>query len=105
MEQALTVEWIDSGREPQCAADPDFPDGKNIDASMGAGRSCSRDLPYPAKRCGYFIVRCTICGMSVAVTTAGRPDDPRSIKLACRLEGAESVSVFKPRPISEETAG
>ena len=80
----FTVEWSDSGREPQCKPDPAFPDGCDIDGSLGAQFACSVPLPYPAKRIGFYIVRCTLCAMSVAVTTAGRPDDPRSIKIPCK---------------------
>lgn len=80
----LIVEWIDAGREPQCPPNPAYPKGIDVDASDGAVQACRTDLPYPAKRCGTYIVRCLLCGRSVGVTTAGRPDDPRSIKVACR---------------------
>lgn len=83
MEQTLTIEWVDGGREPQCAPDPAYPTGMDVDISKGAEKTCSTDLPYPAKRCGMFVVRCTKCGFSVAITTAGRPDDPRTLKIAC----------------------
>lgn len=79
----MKIEWFDSGREPQCAPDPAYPKGKDLDISMGAP-SCVATLPYPAKRCGYFVVECAKCGMSVAVTTAGRPDDPRSLRMPCK---------------------
>lgn len=85
---ALIVEWIDHEREPKCAPDPAHPAGKDLDAAFGAEKSCSVALPYPAKRCGHFVVKCPICGWRVAITTAGRPDDPRSLKIACRIEGA-----------------
>lgn len=80
---ALTAEWIDRGREPQCAPDPKFPNGIDLDASNGAARTCSMELPYPAKRCGLYIVACDRCGQRDAITTAGRPDDPRKITLGC----------------------
>lgn len=80
---SIKVEWIDHGREPQCEPDPAFPMGKDLDISAGAS-SCVATLPYPAKRCGYFVVECSKCGMSVAVTTAGRPDDPRSLRMPCK---------------------
>lgn len=86
MEQALKVKWFDHGREPQCEPDPDFPDGKDIDSSFGADKTCFTDLPYPARRCGLFLVICNKCKMSVAITTAGRPDDPRSVKVACKAK-------------------
>jgi hypothetical protein len=46
------VEWIDSGREPQCAPDPRFPDGMEVDISGGAARACTvrPALPCPAVR-------------------------------------------------------
>jgi C4-type Zn-finger protein len=44
-----------------------------------------KELPYPAKRCGLFLVICDKCGYSAAITTAGRPDDPRKVTLPCKL--------------------
>lgn len=78
----FTVEWIDRGREPQCEPDPDYPHGKFIPAFHG-GPHCRVDLPYPAKRCGLYIVRCAKCSASVAITTAGRPDDPTGAMIGC----------------------
>lgn len=77
------ITWIDGGREPRCAPNPDYPNGKDCDGSMGAKVTCTAQLPCPAKRCGHYIVKCKTCGFTAAVTTAGRPDDPRSIKLPC----------------------
>lgn len=79
----MKIDWIDDGREPKCKPNPAYPKGIDIDASGGAEATCSTDLPYPARRCGLFLVVCETCGQRVAVTTAGRPDDPRSLKLAC----------------------
>ena len=39
------------------------------------------------ERCGVYLVECKICGSSVALTTAGRIDDPRSVTIACKIEG------------------
>ena len=83
MEQALKVEWIDRGREPKCPPNPEYPNGVDLDLSGGL-EGCKIDLPYPAKRCGVYVVSCAICGLSWGCTTAGRPDDPRSIKVPCR---------------------
>lgn len=77
------VTWVDSGLEPRCAPNPDYPAGIDLDCSLGA-RSCKTALPYPAKRCGVYIVTCETCGMTVAVTTAGRADDPKSLRMACQ---------------------
>jgi hypothetical protein len=79
------VEWFDLKREPRCEPDPNFPNGIALDVSDGAYTSCTVELPYPAKRCGHYIISCRLCGLTSLVTTAGRPDDPRSVKLACKL--------------------
>lgn len=80
----MKFEFLGSGREPRCPPDPAFLKGKDIDASGGAALTCSVDIPYPAPRCGVMVVRCEKCRLRVGLTVAGRPDDPRSIKLACR---------------------
>lgn len=79
----VEIEWVDSGREPQCAPDPAYPNGIVLDVSEGATKTCDIELPYPAKRCGTYRVRCTKCGLAVGITTAGRRDDPRGAKLGC----------------------
>ena len=81
--EQIAVTWIDRHREPQCAPNPDYPKGIDIDASEG-GQTCQVGLPYPAKRCGVYVVQCKLCGKTVACTTAGRPDDPRSITFSCQ---------------------
>ena len=80
----FSVAWVDAGREPQCPANPLYPSGITIDASGGAEKSCTVPLGYPAKRCGRYEVECKICGVTAAITTAGRADDPSSVKLACK---------------------
>lgn len=85
----LEATWIDGGQEPQCRPNPNYPNGIDVDASQGASRTCRIDLPYPAKRCGAYLVTCDVCDLSVGVTTAGRPDDPRSVKVACNVGGLQ----------------
>lgn len=80
---AFNIEWVDRGREPQCAPDPAYPHGIIVDTSEGATRTCDADVPYPAKRCGTYVVHCKQCHLTVAVTTAGRVDDPRRVTLGC----------------------
>jgi hypothetical protein len=80
------IDWIDHGKEPQCQPDPRYPNGIDIRLTAeadAAGPTCTGALPYPAKRVGYYMVKCTTCNQTVVVTTAGRPDDPRSLQLAC----------------------
>lgn len=83
-EAHLGVKWFDGGREPQMPSNPKYPDGIDIDASGGAAESCFTKLDYPAPRCGHFLVVCHKCGLRVMLTTAGRADDPRSVRLACK---------------------
>jgi hypothetical protein len=80
----IKVRWTDRGVEPQCAPDPEYPDGKHIDISSGSKRSCKTNLDYPAPRCGYYTVKCATCGFVAIITTAGRADDPRSVILPCK---------------------
>lgn len=82
----MKVEWVDRGIEPQSAPDPNFPKGVDLDVSNGASKCCLVTLPYPAPRCGYYVITCERCKQVSVVTTAGRPDDPRSFKTACRLD-------------------
>jgi hypothetical protein len=35
------------------------------------------------QRCGVWVVACHTCGLRVGITAAGRPDDPRTVRLAC----------------------
>ena len=79
----FTVQWIDRKRESQCPPNPAYPNGIDIDTSEGKP-ACKTLLPYPAPRCGLFHVKCDVCSASWVITTAGRPDDPRSVIVACK---------------------
>lgn len=87
MGRRFDIEWLDAGREPHCPPDPDYPNGKDIDAAVGARRACEVLLKYPAKRCGAYTIECRLCRLRTAVTTTGRPDDPRSVRLPCKIKG------------------
>jgi hypothetical protein len=90
----LKVVWFDGHREPKMPPDPRFPNGIDMDLSMagpardtyemGAPKTCTTAVPYPAKRVGYYIITCELCDQRIVVTTAGRPDDPRSVKIKCK---------------------
>jgi hypothetical protein len=86
--EQFRIRWHDSGREPQCAPNPQFPEGIALDLSQGRTPTCETPLPYPARRCGHYEIVCRTCGLRVACTTAGRPDDPCAIRLACKPHGA-----------------
>lgn len=81
---SLRISWHDDHRWPQCQPDARYPKGIDLDLTGGEGPICSTPLPYPARRCGKYLIDCDTCGLRVLVTTAGRPDDPRSVKLRCR---------------------
>ena len=77
------IKWLDAGREPQCAPNPAYPDGIDVDLTNGKP-GCIIAVPYPARRCGGYVVECKKCGTKVGLTTAGRPDDPRTVRIPCK---------------------
>lgn len=80
------VSWIDGRLEPRQPSNPAFPDGIEIDQRDGdEAASCKIDLPYPAKRVGYYLVECVTCRKRIIVTTAGRRDDPKSVTVNCKV--------------------
>lgn len=83
------IEWLDFFREPQCPPDDNFPTGKDLDCSLPRAPNCIATLPYPAKRCGMYIVECIKCEQRIACTTAGRADDPRSLRMSCAIQPVE----------------
>lgn len=79
-----TVKFIPSGRgKAQCPPNPEYPNGIRVGAARPGVKSCTVELPYPAPECGAYIVRCTKCAMSAAVTAVGRADDPTAITVEC----------------------
>jgi len=83
-EPRFLVDWIDGHREAKQPADPTYPNGCAIDVAMDAPRACRLELPCPAPRCGLFVITCKQCGYAIAIATAGRADDPKSVRLPCR---------------------
>lgn len=87
--EPVTITWHDRGRAPQHPPNPAYPEGVDLDVTGGLGplrRTCTVALPYPAPRCGLYVITCRRCTLRVAVTTAGRPDDPRSVRLPCKRD-------------------
>jgi hypothetical protein len=80
------IVWKDRGLEPREQPNPEYPEGIDLDISGGVTPACVVTLPYPARRIGLYLVECELCGVRVACTTAGRPDDPRSVKIACKVQ-------------------
>jgi hypothetical protein len=82
------ITWHDGGREARSPPDPDYPEGIDLDLSNGALQTCQTSLPYPAKRCGQYLIVCEACGLTTVVTTAGRVDDPRLVRMRCKRGNA-----------------
>jgi hypothetical protein len=80
----IKITWVDVGETAKNPSNPKYPAGIDIDLTRGAEDFCYKELPYPARRIGRYILRCTDCGLQARVTTAGRRDDPRSVKLPCK---------------------
>jgi hypothetical protein len=78
------IDFRSHNRKATCAPDPAYPHGIDVDMTDGAKVACLAMLPYPAACCGLWIVECQTCGKRAGITAAGRPDDPRSLKLACK---------------------
>lgn len=81
------VTFLDSGRSPTQKPDPAYPDGREIDLRQAGQKGCCYNLPYPAPRCGVYIVECDVCGYRAAITVAGRPDDPNKVTMPCGPKG------------------
>lgn len=82
---APKIKWFDRGRPPQSPPNPDYPNGVDIDMSGGAMVCCVFDIPYPSghTNIGSWVIECGRCHKTVIVTAASRPDDPKSVKVAC----------------------
>lgn len=83
-----SVLWVDRGLEPENPPNPAYPHGIDLRLIKPGhhGPTCKQSLPYPARRIGYFMIECITCGITTVVTTAGRPDDPYSLEMACKLQ-------------------
>jgi len=94
MSVAHTVTFWPSGRgKAQCPPDPRWPNGIALDAhGDDQGPTCLVALPYPAPECGAHLIECALCGTKVAITAAGRPDDPVSVRLLCFVEAITKPS-------------
>lgn len=81
----IDVKFLDAGRTAENPPDPKHPDGVAVDLRAHVlQRGCTRNLPYPAPRCGAYSVRCRTCNFIGVVTVAGRADDPRIVTIPCK---------------------
>jgi len=81
-----TVKYLDRGRPPQMLPNPSYPEGKYVDISDEAEKTCMVPLPYPNpnKNIGTWIIHCDQCDQFIGVTAAARRDDPHSVRIACK---------------------
>lgn len=77
------VKWFSANRLPKDVPDLRFPEGVDVDCTLGRP-GCTVQLEHPTKGCGQYYVECRQCGINAIITTAGRFDDPRSVKLPCK---------------------
>lgn len=81
----MTVAWEWRSHEPaQEPADPDYPYGISVNVAGSLISSCELPLPYPAPGVGTWHLTCDACGFRVAVTAAGRADDPTKVRVPCQ---------------------
>jgi hypothetical protein len=81
----IEISWLSRHRKAQTAADPNHPNGRDIDG--GQRPACKVELQYPAECVGLYYVECLDCKSNMLITTAGRPDDPKTVMLPCRQLG------------------
>lgn len=82
-----TISFEPSGRgKAKCPPDPNYPRGIAVPCPPDVVVSCFVELPYPAPECGLWLIACDRCERTMAVTAAGRPDDPVSVHLPCGKE-------------------
>lgn len=80
----FAIDWINAHRTATYPTDPSYPNGVAIDLALSARKACRVELPYPAASCGLWVVMCHACGFVVALATAGRADDPHTVRLPCK---------------------
>jgi hypothetical protein len=79
------IKFLSANRVAKLPPNEDFPYGVVIDLSVGASKSCTVNIPYPAPCCGVMQIDCDKCGNRIVVTVAGRADDPHTVKMACHM--------------------
>jgi hypothetical protein len=82
----IEIKFASEHRKAVNQPDPEFPNGRDFDLTGGLviRMACLVELPYPAKCCGKWLLRCRDCGFTAVITAAGRRDDPRKVTLPCR---------------------
>lgn len=79
----LKAEFFTEGKKPTQPPDPAYPNGIDVDISKGKSPWCWIRLPK-VETTGLMLVTCEECDLRIMITMAGRPDDARSYRMACR---------------------
>jgi hypothetical protein len=82
----LRVTWAGTGQQPTQPPNPEFPNGCEVHLAERGEPACTARLSYPAPCIGAHLIVCSRCGASVAVSAAGRPDDPHTAHIRCRTK-------------------
>jgi hypothetical protein len=85
---SLIATWLSEARWAQHPHDPRYPLGLLFDASAG-GPCCEVALEHPTPCVGKWITNCDLCKNPCHRERGGRPDDPYTVRLACKLKGSE----------------
>ena len=85
------ITWTSYGYESTEPSNPDYPHGISVDGTNGKPVYCVITLPYPAKEPGFHGCVCKLCGFSIAITAVGRADDPKQVKVPCKLKPSTTV--------------
>ncbi len=86
----IRVAWQPSTDDPPVPTADDVlaalahPAGVDLDLALDATETCHTRLPSPAGAPGAWLVWCPICDLQLRCAARGRPDDPRSVRFACR---------------------
>lgn len=79
----ISIEWKGAGRKATQPPNPGYPKGIVVRGKDNVP-ACKAIPKYPAPECGVWLLECSICGSSIAVTAAGRIDDPCEIWVPCK---------------------
>jgi hypothetical protein len=86
------VDWHWRSREPaKNPPSPDYPYGIALDMAHPGRKACDVILTYPAPGVGTWFILCQECGYTVAVTAAGRADDPTKVRIPCKQDGEAAL--------------
>lgn len=85
MQDKFKVVFNGGRGKAKCAPNPKYPNGMTVDLA-GNRKGCIVSLPYPAPEVGIWVVECKECSLTIALTAAGRIDDPKAVIVPCKTK-------------------